>query len=320
MRKKLLISSFIFLMGFFIVNLFADNNYTTADSIVAIVNNKIITSYDIQLKERMLLGYLKSQGFEGKELQKKFEENKKNILQGLIDEKLLLSRAEELGLEVKNDLELYIENIKKENNLKSDKELRNALLKQGINYEEWKKQLENQILQQKLIQHEMGDKVKVENRELLDYYNNHKDEFKEEAVYTLQAIFISNERPNTEEIKKKIKELLKKEEFTKVAEEYSDEPLKKLKGELGVFKESELAKEILSVVKNLKKGEISDWIAYKNGWLIVKLSDFSPEKIPEFKEIQEKIRQKLFFEKRQEFLKEYIKKLRKEAYIKIIKK
>ncbi len=320
MRKKLLISSFIFLMGFFIINLVADNNYTTADSIVAVVNNKIITLYDIQLKERMLLGYLKSQGLEGEELQKKFEENKKNILQGLIDEKLLLSKAEELGLEVKNDLELYIENIKKENNLKSDEELKNALLKQGINYEEWKKQLENQILQQKLIQHEMGDKVKVENRELLDYYNNHKDEFKKEAVYTLQAIFISNERPEHEEIKKKVKELLKKEKFTKVAEEYSDEPLKKLKGELGVFKESELAKEILSVVKNLKKGEISDWIPYKNGWLLVKLSDFTPEKIPEFKEVQEEIRRKLFFKKRQEFLKEYVEKLRKEAYIKIMKK
>ncbi len=305
---------------FFLPLLVVSGEYELVDSIVAVVNDKVITEYEIKVKEKMLYQFLKSKGLTGDELEKKFNEQKKNLLEGLIEEKLLLSKAEELELDVENDLELYIENIKKENNLKTDEELKRALLEQGINYDEWKKQLKNQVLQQKLIQKELGDKITIENSELLDYYKKHLKEFKEEAVYTLQAIFVDGTHPDSEKRKKEIVEKLKQIDFARVAGEYSDEPLKKLKGELGIFKESELAPEILKIVKKLKKGDLSNWIEYKNGWLIIKLKDFKPERIPEFKEVQNKIREKIYFQKREKFLKEYIKELKKEAYIKIYKK
>ncbi len=311
-KKRIILIFLLLLVGFAF-------GQETVDKTLAVVNDEIITLYDYQLRAKELYKFL-SQRLHGEKLQKAYEQQKKQLLDRMIEEKLLISKAKELDINADADIDLYIENIKKQNKIESDEKLKKILAKEGLKYEDWKNNLKKQIIQQKVIQKAMGDKFKIENSVLTDYYNKHKDEFKQEAEYDIMAIYLVNDNYEGDEInnvKTKIdKELLKKD-FSKVAEEFSSEPLKSKKGNLGVFKESELDSVILKTVKKLKKDEISDWLKYKQGWIKIKLKNFKQAKIKPFKEVQDKIYEKLYRIKREKFLKKYIKKLKNEGYIKI---
>jgi peptidyl-prolyl cis-trans isomerase SurA len=293
-----------------------------ADKILAIVNNEIITLHDYQTRAEELYKFL-SQRLRGEKLLKAYTKQKNQLLDMMIEEKLLISKAKELDINADADIDLYIENIKKQNKIESDEQLKKILSKEGIKFEEWKKNLKKQIIQQKVIQKAMGDKIKIENTALMDYYNKHKEEFRKEAEYNLMAIYLMESDYVGEEIKdikNKIDKELQKKEFSKIAEEFSSEPLKSKKGNLGIFKKGELDKVILNSVEKLKKGEMSKWIQYKEGWIKVKLKDLKESKILPFKEVQDKIYEKLYKIKREKFLKQYVKKLKKEGYIKIYNK
>ncbi len=290
-----------------------------ADKILAVVNDEIITLYDYQSRAAELYKFL-SQSLRGEKLQKIYEKQKSQLLDMMIEEKLLISKAKELDINADADIDLYIENIKKQNKIESDEKLKKILSKGGLTYEDWKKNLKKQIIQQKVIQKAMGDKVKIENTALMDYYNKHKEEFRKEAEYEIMAIYLlESDYPGDQikNIKDKIDKELQRKEFSKVAAEFSSEPLKSKKGNLGIFKKSELDSVILNSVKKLKKGEISKWIQYKEGWIKIKLKDLKKSKIIPFKDVQDKIYEKLYKIKREKFLKQYVKKLKKEGYIKI---
>ena len=290
------------------------------DKVLAIVNDEIITQYDYNRAVEEMVKFL-SRSYRGENLKKAIETGKKHLLDNLIQEKLLLSKAKELDISADQDIDLYIENIKKQNKIDSDEKLKEALKQEGLNYKEWKEKLKKQIMQQKLIQKVLGDKIKVENLELTDYYNKHKEDFKKPAEYKIFAIYIDHAdiMEDIKAYKEKIDQSLKTKKFSEVASEFSSEPLKSKKGNLGTFKENELAPEILSIVKDLKKGEISDWKQYKDGWIKVKLVDKKNSLIPPFQDVQEKVYNLLYSKKRQKLLKKYVEELKKESYIKIFK-
>ncbi len=311
-KSLALIILLIFLSSF---HLFSQKK---VDKILAIVNDEIITQYDYDKALRDLTNFL-SKSLRGEEFKKALEKGKKSLLDNMIQEKLLISKAKELDISADQDIDLYIENIKKQNKISSDEELKKALSREGINYKEWREKIKKQIVQQKLIQKVLGDKIKVENLELTEYYSKHKEEFKKPAEYKIFAIYIdpTDISEDIDSYKGKIDKLLKEKKFSEVASEYSSEPLKSKKGNLGVFKENELAPEILSIVKKLKKGEISEWENYKDGWIKIKLVDKKKAIIPPFQDVQEKVYNLIYRKKRDKLLKQYVKELKKESYIKI---
>ena len=314
--------SAIFILSMIIVFLMPAKIFPqeNVDKILAIVNDEIITQYDYNKALEELTKFL-SRTYQGEAFKKALKKAKKTLLDNMIQEKLLLSKAKELDINADQDIDLYIENIKKDNKIESDEKLKEALRKEGMNYNEWKNKLKKQIIQQKLIQKVLGDKIKVENLEMTEYYDKNKEQFKIPAEYKIFAIYIdpTDLNEDVENYKKKIDEALKKEKFSEVASKFSSEPLKSKKGNLGTFKEGELAPQILDIVKNLKKGEISGWEPYKDGWIKVKVVDKKDATIPPFQDIQEKVYKVLYAKKRGKLLKEYVEKLKKESYIKIFK-
>jgi len=314
--------SVIFILSMIIVFLMPAKIFPqeNVDKILAIVNDEIITQYDYNKALEELTKFL-SRTYQGEAFKKALKKAKKTLLDNMIQEKLLLSKAKELDINADQDIDLYIENIKKDNKIESDEKLKEALRKEGMNYNEWKNKLKKQIIQQKLIQKVLGDKIKVENLEMTEYYDKNKEQFKIPAEYKIFAIYIdpTDLNEDVENYKKKIDEALKKEKFSEVASKFSSEPLKSKKGNLGTFKEGELASQILDIVKNLKKGEISRWVPYKDGWIKVKVVDKKDATIPPFQDIQEKVYKVLYAKKRGKLLKEYVEKLKKESYIKIFK-
>ena len=290
------------------------------EEIYAIVNDEIITLSEIKSAEANIIRYLRTK-FKGEELKKNIEKAKKGLLNSLIEEKLIFSLAKKKGYNIENDIKIMIKEIKKQNNIKSDDELKRALASQGIKYEEWINELKNQRIKQMLIYEEVGSKIKVDNSEIVEYYNKHLKEYTSPLKFKIKAIYLNKQyyltKDSYEKKKKEINNDLKTNKFEEVAKKYTDYPDKEIN--LGTFKPEELDPAIKEAIKNLKTGDLSNWIEAENGYYLIKVEKRIDPITKNLKDISSEIRLRIQQKKQQEKFKEYIKEIKKNSYIKILK-
>ena len=192
------------------------------------------------------------------------EQLRTQILDTMITDMLLLQLAREKNLNVAEQLKNTIENIKKENNLGTDEDLKRALLSQGLEWDPWLKQVEETILRQSAVMSEVGRSIALDEAEVVDYYKKHPAEFTEPEEYTLRAVYLATKDADPAALEARRKEIGDKVkaggDFAEISGTLSDEPLKESKGDLGAIKKGDLDKTLLAAVEKLKKGEISEWV------------------------------------------------------------
>ncbi|MBC7364184.1 MAG: peptidyl-prolyl cis-trans isomerase, partial [Candidatus Aminicenantes bacterium] len=209
--------------------------------------------------------------------------------------------------------------IKKQNNLESDEELIQAMRSQGIEYNQWVKQLEENYLRQAVIFSEVDRTIVLDDAEIVQYYKQKPQEFVVPPEFRIKVIYLSSTSPGVEEKKQEISTKLKSgSQFEDLVAEYTEGP-KENGGDLGFLKKGELEKTLEAVVEKLKVGEVSDWVQARNGWYLIKLEEKKESYQKTFDEARKEIEEKIYTEKRQKKIEEYIKKLKEESYIKILK-
>ncbi len=292
------------------------------EKIYAVVNDEIITYSELKDFERGMMTELKN-NLKGEELAQKVEEMKAHLLDMMIDQKLLLSRAKEKDYDVTQYLEIVIKEIMKQNNFDTKDQLLRALTASGIEYEDWKNKRKDELLTQSLIQNEIGNKVKVENSELMAYYRENTDKYTIPAQVSLNCIFLKKENYFTksalDEKKQEISAKLASPgaKFEEIANQYSELPGAEKKHFLGNFKKGELDAKLEAVAFNLKQDEISSWIDTDNGCYIIQLVKLTESRLVEFKTVRDKIERLIKNQKMQKKIGEYVDQLKKDSHIKI---
>lgn len=290
------------------------------EKIYAVVNGEIITYSELKSAEIEMTRLL-SQQYEGEELEKQVEEMKKNLLGSMIEQKLILSYAKEKNYDLDGEVELIIKDIKKQNNINTDEELKAAIAAQGIDYDQWKNQLKQSRMQQRFIGEMIGPKIKVDSSTIMDYYKKNSKDYTIPAKISLNCIFLNKENyldPNAlEEKMKVIDEELKETPFEEVAKKYSELPGVDNNYFLGEFKKGELDARIEEVSFKLKKGEHSPWIETDNAWYITQMINLTEPQLVEYKLVREEIENKLKMAEQEKLLKEYLEQLKKESHIQI---
>jgi len=288
------------------------------EEIVAIVNGEVITLSDYKEQFNSMVQLLRSQ-LSGEAYFKEYEKLKDNLLDMMITDLLLLQKAREKGLNVKEQVKATIEQIKKQNNLESDEELMQAMRSQGIEYNQWVKQLEENYLRQAVIYSEVDRTIVLDDSEIVQYYKQKPQEFVVPPEFHIKVIYLSSTNPGVEEKKQEISAKLKNGgKFEDLVAEYSEGP-KDNGGDLGFFKKGEMDKALEAAVEKLKVGEISDWVEARNGWYLIKLEEKKDSYQKKFDEARKEIEEKIYLEKRQKKIEEYVNKLKEESYIKILK-
>ena len=292
------------------------------EEIVAVVNDDVITLS--QYKEQYDSTILQMRAaFQGEEYEKQLAILKKEMLNMMITDLLLMQQAKEKNLNVGEQLKATVENIKKENNIASDDDMKRALRQQGVDYDQWLRQLEDNMLKQGLIYSEVDRSIVLDDSEIVGYYKLHPQEFTEPEEYKIRAVYLSTEGKAAaalEEMKKEIGGKLKAgEPFNVLAKEYSDGPAKESEGDLGTFKKGELDKTLEQAVSKLKTGETSGWVETKNGWYLLKLEEKKDSRLMTFEEVKKNVEERLYTQKKEKKLEEYLKGLRERSYVKILK-
>ena len=292
-------------------------------SIAAIVNDEIITSYDVDKETAILVKEAEKKGPVSDTAR---SELRASALNRLIDLKLTEQKIKELGIKVtEEEVRQSIEDVKKQNNL-SQEALVAALAGQGLSFDQYKAQIKSQLERLRLMSQEVRAKIQVGEKELQEYYAANPAKFGAEEQFRARHIFfrIGADAP-ADEIKKVMLtasnvlfEARNGKDFAELARKYSDDPGAKTDGgDLGTFKKGEMLPEIEAAVSKMKPGEISDLVVTKAGIHIIKLEESSVGKPKPFDEVKKEIEDTLYRKKSEERFNQWLADLRKDASIEI---
>lgn len=295
------------------------NSYAEiSERIIAVVNNEIITNRELEAKLQPFYEQYKNVYSEGI-LEAKIEEMRKQALDDLINDKLVLSESKKKNIEVKKeDIDKEIKKIRAR--FKDEDEFLAALEGQGITLEELKHNYSVAMMGKRLIDQEIGSKIQVTPSEVYDYYKRNKDEFLLPLMVKVRVITIKirDDRDNdrARELAESILRRLRRgEDFAFIALQCSDSVYACQSGDMGYIKKGEMMNKIDDTIFNLKMGEISDIVKTDLGYHIFKVEDIKQPETESYDKVSDAIEKKIFMGKFTSRLENYLKKLRESAYI-----
>ncbi len=311
---------------------------TVVEEIIARINNNIVTRADLRRAREQVASEIRQQ--DPATADQQIKDHEKDVLRDLIDQQLLLEKGQDLGISADTEVVKRLDELRKQMHADSMEDLEKAAQAQGISFEDFKQNLKNNIITQRVISQEVGSHITVSNEEIKQYYEQHKAEMARPEQVRLSEILISTqtapaiknekgetalpETPSPEVVAQaqakanQVYELLKKGgKFDDLAKQYSNGPTSALGGDLEYFKRGTLSKDLEEKVFAMQAGQYTEPIRTNQGFVILKVTEHQTSGVPPLKDAETQIQEQLYMTKMQPALRDYLTKLREEAYIDI---
>ena len=245
------------------------------DKVYATVNGMNVTQKDVA-------ALLRGQNVEFESLQK---EQQRQILDNLIEQKLLADMA-------------YKSKISKSTEYKEELER----LKKSLAFQMWLR--------------DFSQNVKIDDKEVKKFYDENKAKFKTPDQLKASHILVKTEQEAKEIIKKLSSAKKLKDEFTALAKEKSVGPSGSNGGELGWFTKEKMVPEFSTAAQKLAVGTITKAPVKTNyGYHIIYLDDKKASAVLEYDKVKDRLKQDLIQQKFAKEAKDEAVKLKKKAKI-----
>ena len=249
------------------------------------------------------------------------------LLEQIIDELLLLQKAESVGVIVDDsEVDAFITNLLLINSL-TQEEMEATLAQQGMTLAEFKEIYKKQMIINKLFNATYGEEYDVSDEELLAYYNENKASFESSEQVRASHILVCGQENMYCESNMTEKEALELAEtivnevtitnFAEYATEYStDLGSASQGGDIGFFPKGAMVAEFETAAFSAKVGEIVGPVKTDFGYHIIYVTNRTEADTILFDEVKEDIKTILLQEKASKLYSELVTKLRAEADIK----
>ena len=239
------------------------------EQILVKVNGEIITKTDLEARQVAAIRQRpEAQAMRGDDaaVAKLLTEVTPQVIVDAIDEMLLIQRGKELGYTMGDEqFNSIVENIRKENKIESEEQFQAALKQEGMTMLDLRRQLEKQMLVNRVQQTEVVGKIGVTDEEVKAYYEGHKDSLAVSPNVTLREILVAVPTSEAgvnvaadEEAAAKAEDIVKRlkagEPFARLAADMSDAPSKANGGLLGEIPFNEIAPEVQKEISALQPG------------------------------------------------------------------
>jgi len=289
MRRFLILVLFLF----FNINIFAENSI----KIIARVNDLAITSKDLDDFIKALSLYLQDE-------YKDEEDLKKNALERLIEDKLILNAAKKENFQIPDYLiEARLKDIISK--FKSREEFENSLIEKGLTITKLRERIKEQYLIRFALDKYVNSHIDVSPSEVIKFYNERNNLFVLPPTYKL---WIASSKDKNKLVK--LTNLIKEKGIFYVEKEYQG-----LLTDLEASKE-DLRPEIYEIISKMQEGNIEikkiDGIDY-----LIYLEKILESKKISFEEAKQNILNLIRQEKFKKRYKEWLEELKGNALIKI---
>ncbi len=298
------------------------------EEIVAKVNGDIITRGELERTRTQIEAELRQGGVNGAKLQQALNEKAADALRDQIDQLLLVQKAKDLNITVDAEITKRVAEMQVRSGITDPDKFHEFVHEQtGMSFEDFRQQMKNQLLTQRVIGQEISSRMAIPDTEKRKYYEEHKKEFVREEQVFLQQILISTEGKTPEQAaaaEKKAKDLVararKGEKFSDLASANSDDTeTARNGGELPPFKRGQLLKQIEDIVFKQNKGYVTDPVKVPNGFLILRVEEKYAPGLATYEEVENEISERLAMPQMQPKVRAYLTKLREDAFLEIRK-
>ena len=257
------------------------------DKIVAIVEDDIILASELTQFSLNLAFQL---GIDPRKNPDKFVQLQKETLQNLINQKILLAKAEEDSIEVD---ERQVDNVLEEQinamiqRVGSEAEVEKQL---GMPINKIKRKFREDVrnnLKVEMLRNKKYQEIKITRREVEEFYQTMKDslpELKETVDISHILLTVKPGAAAEKEALEKIKAIQEKvkagEDFAELCKKYSEDPGSRSRGgELGLIQRGDFVPEFEEVAFLLKPGEFSDIVKTRFGFHIIQCLERKGDKV-----------------------------------------
>lgn len=295
------------------------------EEIVAKVNGDIITKTEIDRSRRQAEAEMKQQKVPPSQIATAMKEREGLLLRDRIDQLLLVQKAKDLSINVETEVSKQLSEIQLRIKEPDPDKFQSAVKEQlGISFEDYKSEMRNSMLTERVIRQEVGSQISIPKSEIAKYYEEHKKEFVREERIFLADIFLSTTGKDAAAqalLEKKAKDLVARarrgERFPELARDNSDSNSAQSGGELGGFKKGEFSPDLEALVWDKERNYVTDPIKRPEGWLILKVIEKHQAGQAAMEEVENEIQNRLYMPRFQPKIREYLTKLREQAFLEI---
>jgi peptidyl-prolyl cis-trans isomerase SurA len=253
----------------------ASSNAHVIDSVYVIVNDEVITRREVDRRMAEITQRLKAQG-----AQMPAEDDlRRQVVEAMITERAQLQLAKEMGVRVDDTtLDRAIGRIA-ENQKMTVQDMRNAMEKEGLTFAQFREQIRNEIMMQRLIEHEVDSKIQVTDAEIDTYLAAEKAAAADRVEMDIAQILVRiPENASPEQIAARkaradevARQLRTGADFAKMAATYSDSPDALKGGAVGWRDPDRLPPIFANELRKLQPGQITPVVRTNVGFHILKL-------------------------------------------------
>jgi peptidyl-prolyl cis-trans isomerase SurA len=303
------------------------------EQILVKVNGEIFTKSDLEQRQVAALRQ-KGQALDLKsdpnnvELRKALDEITPQLIVDAVDEMVIVQRGKELGYTLSEEqFKKVVGDIRRENKIDTDEQFQAALKSENMTMADLRRNLERQMISQRVQQNEVLAKIGVTTDEARKYYEAHLNEFTTPPTVTLREILIlvpgdaKGLNVAADEAAKAKAETIRarvttgRESFETVAADVSESPSKANAGLIGPLSVTDISPDLRKLIENMKPGDVSELIRTPRGYQILKLETISAAQTMTLDQAREQISERVFTDKRRAEFQKYVEKLRAQAII-----
>jgi peptidyl-prolyl cis-trans isomerase SurA len=296
------------------------------DRIVAVVNDEIITLYELNAAFEPYRKNIEST-YKGNDKETVMKQAKDAFFQRMMDNLLIEQEAKKTGISagIKDaDVMAVLQDaiVRQKMNMQ---EFLKSLEKEGSSIEAVKKDIRSQLVRMRLLRREVKDKIIVSDDEIGEYYNKHRDEYEgKESVRMKQLLLLLP--PNADKTAKtKMKNdalrlrglIMNGESFDLLAAKYSQGPAVQQGGDVGFIEKGTIIPEVEAVAFILPVNQVSEVIESSVGFHIIMVVDKKGAGLKPIAMVREEIKSKIEDEKLEKRFDEWISSVRTRSHIEI---
>lgn len=287
--------------------------------IAAVVNKDIITTYQLDQKLQEQLAKQERQPTPAQ-----LGALRQELLSRMIEETLVQQRIKALNLRVsEEEVETALLDVQKKNQL-TRKELEDAVLAQGLDFEAYRENLSQQILRYKLIGEEVRSQVDVPEREVVEYYRAHLDDYRLAPEVRLSALTFPISEKASDQERQQIRRVagealarLRQQEDMSVVVASYNRNYGVTSAELGRFAYAELTPEFAKAIDEVEAGNFSEPLEAPTAIRLLRVDERLPGRLRPFDSVKFDIHQMILDQKTDVRIKEWTRALKTKAFIDI---
>jgi len=262
------------ILGLAAAHLFAQ----TGDYIVAVVNQELVTAGELQQR----LARVRDEAARNRQSLPPLSALRKQVLDTLIDERVLVTNARETGARVDDpEIDRAVANVATQNQM-TLAQLRERLRQEGIPFAKFRENIRDQIMVERVREREVVSRIRITDAEIDELIDKRRAAAGTSAQLNVAQILVTVPEGAAEgvvaERRARAEAALKRvragEDFATVAREVSEDSNRAQGGEIGLRPVDRLPDLFVRAAQSLKPGEIApELIRSGAGFHVLKLVD-----------------------------------------------